>query len=184
MVKAMRIAAGFDHAGYQLKHAIVAALEEAGHEVLDCGTDSDESVDYPVHAAEAAGMVADGRAEMAVLACGSGTGVSIVANKLQGVRAVNAHNPEEAEMARRHNDANVLALAGRNLSGAEAREIIRSFLAADFEGGRHQRRVDQIARIENGERSGKAAAPAADSPARAEGAKHETSGGGEAATIV
>jgi ribose 5-phosphate isomerase B len=176
----MRIAAGFDHAGYPLKRAIVAALEEAGHEVVDCGTDSEQSVDYPVHAAEAAGMVADGRAEMAVLACGSGTGVSIVANKLQGVRAVNAHNPEEAEMARRHNDANVLALAGRNLSGAEAREIIRSFLAADFEGGRHQRRVDQIARIENGE----PAAPAADSPASAEGAKHETLGGGEAATIV
>ena len=146
----MRIAAGFDHAGYPLKRAIVAALEDAGHEVLDCGTDSGESVDYPVHAAAAAGMVAEGRAEMAVLACGSGTGVSIVANKLDGVRAVNAHDPEEAEMARRHNDANVLALAGRSLSDDEAREIIGSFLAAEFEGGRHQRRVDQIARIESG----------------------------------
>ena len=109
----MRIAAGFDHAGYPLKHTIVAALEEAGHEVVDCGTDSGESVDYPVHAAEAAGLVSDGRADLAVLACGSGTGVSIVANKVPGVRAVNAHDPEEAEMARRHNDANVLALAGR-----------------------------------------------------------------------
>ncbi|MGH2980168.1 MAG: ribose 5-phosphate isomerase B [Solirubrobacterales bacterium] len=155
----MRIAAGFDHAGYPLKHTIVAALEEAGHEVVDCGTDSEESVDYPVHAAEAAGLVADGRADMAVLACGSGTGVSIVANKLQGVRAVNARDPEEAEMARRHNDANVLALAGRTLSGAEARAIIQSFLAAEFEGGRHQRRVDQIARIENGEAAGPAAEP-------------------------
>ena len=111
----MRIAAGFDHAGYPLKGTIVAALEEAGHEVVDCGTDSDESVDYPVHAAEAAGLVSDGRADLAVLACGSGTGVSIVANKVPGVRAVNAHDPEEAEMARRHNDANVLALAGRTL---------------------------------------------------------------------
>jgi ribose 5-phosphate isomerase B len=144
----MRIAAGFDHAGYPLKHAIVAALEEAGHEVVDCGTDSRESVDYPVHAAAAAGLVSEGRAELAVLACGSGTGVSIVANKLQGVRAVNARDPEEAEMARRHNDANVLALAGRTLGGEQARAIIRSFLAAQFEGGRHRRRVDQIARIE------------------------------------
>jgi len=147
----MRIAAGFDHAGYPLKRAIVAALEEAGHEVVDCGTDSEESVDYPVHAAQAAGLVADGQADLAVLACGSGNGVSIVANKLRGVRAVNAHNPGEAEMARRHNDANVLALAGRHLSTEQARAIIRSFLSTDFEGGRHQRRVDQIARIESDE---------------------------------
>jgi ribose 5-phosphate isomerase B len=143
----MRIAAGFDHAGYPLKHAIVAALEEAGHDVVDCGTDSDESVDYPVHAAAAAGLVSEGRA------------VSIVANKLQGVRAVNARDAEEAEMARRHNDANVLALAGRTLGRVEARAIIRSFLAAQFEGGRHQRRVDQIARIESGEAVAAAAEP-------------------------
>jgi ribose 5-phosphate isomerase B len=154
----MRIAAGFDHAGYPLKPAIVAALEEAGHEVVDCGTDSGESVDYPVHAAAAAGLVSERRADLAVLACGSGTGVSIVANKLQGVRAVNARDPEEAEMARRHNDANVLALGGRTLGGEEARAIISSFVAAQFEGGRHQRRVDQIARIESGE----AVAPAAE----------------------
>src|SRR5919106_3493474 len=128
----MRIAAGFDHAGYPLKHAIVAPLEEAGHEVVDCGTDSDASVDYPVHAAEAAGLVSEGRADLAVLACGSGTGVSIVANKLKGVRAVNARDPEEAEMARRHNDANVLALAGRTLSDDDAGAIIRSFLSAEF----------------------------------------------------
>jgi ribose 5-phosphate isomerase B len=155
----MRIAAGFDHAGYPLKRAIVAALEEAGHEVLDCGTDSEESVDYPVHAAEAAGLVADGSADLAVLACGSGTGVSIVANKLNGVRAVNARDPGEAEMARRHNDANVLALAGRTVSDDEARAIIRSFLSAEFEGGRHQRRVDQIARIESGKAVPSAAEP-------------------------
>jgi ribose 5-phosphate isomerase B len=147
----MRIAAGFDHAGYPLKGMIVAALEQAGHEVVDCGTDSGESVDYPVHAAEAAGLVSDGRADLAVLACGSGTGVSIVANKVRGVRAVNAHDPEEAEMARRHNDANVLALAGRALSPDQARAIIQAFLSAEFEGGRHQRRVDQIERIESGE---------------------------------
>jgi ribose 5-phosphate isomerase B len=146
----MRIAAGFDHAGFPLKHTIVATLQGAGHEVVDCGTDSEESVDYPLPAARAAGMVADGEAELAVLACGSGTGVSIVANKLAGVRAVNARDPDDAAMARRHNDANVLALAGRKLASGEAEAIIAAFLAAEFEGGRHQRRVDQIAEIENG----------------------------------
>jgi ribose 5-phosphate isomerase B len=146
----MRIAAGFDHAGYPLKQTIVATLQGAGHEVVDCGTDSEESVDYPLHAARAAGMVADGEADLAVLACGTGTGVSIVANKLVGVRAVNARDPADAAMARRHNDANVLALAGRKLASGEAEAIIGAFLAAEFEGGRHQRRVDQIAEIENG----------------------------------
>jgi ribose 5-phosphate isomerase B len=146
----MRIAAGFDHAGFPLKQTIVATLQGAGHEVVDCGTDSEESVDYPLHAARAAGMVADGEAELAVLACGSGTGVSIVANKLAGVRAVNARDPDDAAMARRHNDANVLALAGRKLASGEAEAIIAAFLTAEFEGGRHQRRVDQIGEIENG----------------------------------
>ena len=146
----MRIAAGFDHAGYPLKGTIVAALEGAGHEVVDCGTDSEESVDYPIHAARAASMVSEGDADLAVLACGSGNGVSIVANKLPGVRAVNARDPEDADMARRHNDANVLALAGRRLGSGEAQKIITAFLAAEFEGGRHQRRVEQISMIENG----------------------------------
>jgi ribose 5-phosphate isomerase B len=145
----MRIAAGFDHAGYPLKETIVAALQGAGHDVVDCGTDSEESVDYPLHAARAAGMVAEGAADLAVLACGTGTGVSIVANKLAGVRAVNARDPEDADMARRHNDANVLALAGRKLGAGEAQAIIDAFLSAEFEGGRHRRRVEQIAIIEN-----------------------------------
>ena len=147
----MRIAAGFDHAGYPLRETIVATLEDAGHEIVDCGTDSEESADYPIHAARAAAMVSEGSADLAVLACGSGTGVSIVANKLPGVRAVNARDPEDAEMARRHNDANVLALAGRRLEASDAGAIIDAFLAAGFEGGRHGRRVDQITRIENGE---------------------------------
>ena len=146
----MRIAAGFDHAGYPLRETIVAALEGAGHEVVDCGTDSEESVDYPIYAACAAALVSEGEADLAVLACGSGNGVSIVANKLQGVRAVNARDADDAEMARRHNDANVLALAGRRLGSGEAQEIINAFLTTQFEGGRHQRRVEQIAMIENG----------------------------------
>jgi ribose 5-phosphate isomerase B len=144
----MKVAVGSDHAGFELKELVRPVLEEAGHEVVDVGTDSEESTDYPLHAEAAARLVAQGDAERAVLVCGSGVGVSIVANKVDGVRAVNAHDPDEAEMSRRHNDANVLTLAGRRLSGDEARAIVERFLATDFEGGRHQRRVDQIAAVE------------------------------------
>jgi ribose 5-phosphate isomerase B len=144
----MRVAIGFDHAGFPLKQAIISELEQGGHEVIDCGTDSDESVDYPVHAARAATSVSLGEAEAAVIACGSGGGVSIVANKFPGVRAINAHDVEDAEMARRHNDANTLALAGRRLSEIEAREVVHAFLTTPFEGGRHKRRVDQITELE------------------------------------
>lgn len=148
----MKIAIGSDHAGFELKEKVGPLLEAAGHEVLDVGTDSEESTDYPQYAAEAAEMVAEGEAERAVVVCGSGVGVSIVANKVQGVRAVNAHDPEEAEVSRRHNDANVLALAGRRLDEDAARAILERFLATEFEGGRHQRRVGQIDAVERGER--------------------------------
>jgi ribose 5-phosphate isomerase B len=147
----MKIAVGSDHAGFDLKEQVRPLLEDAGYEVVDVGTDSDESTDYPLHAEAAARLVATGDAERAVLVCGSGVGVSIVANKVDGVRAVNAHDPEEAEMSRRHNDANVLALAGRRLSGEDARAIVERFLATEFEGGRHQRRVDQITAVEHGD---------------------------------
>ncbi len=147
----MRIAVASDHAGYRLKERVTPILERAGHEVLDVGTNSEDSTDYPRFAAEAARLVAGGEAERAVLVCGSGVGVSIVANKVNGVRAVNAHDPEEAEMSRRHNDANVLALAGRALGPEDAREIVERFLATEFEGGRHERRVEQIASVERGE---------------------------------
>jgi ribose 5-phosphate isomerase B len=151
MVAPMKIAVGSDHAGFELKEAVRPLLEDAGHEVVDVGTSSEESTDYPLHAEAAARLVASGEAERAVLVCGSGVGVSIVANKVDGVRAVNAHDPEEAEMGRRHNDANVLTLAGRRLSPDEAQPIVERFLATDFEGGRHQRRVDQITAVERGE---------------------------------
>lgn len=147
----MKVAVGSDHAGFELKELVEAMLAEQGHEVTDVGTDSDESTDYPLHAEAAARLVAEGEAERAVLVCGSGVGVSIVANKVDGVRAVNAHDPDEAEMSRRHNDANVLTLAGRRLSGDEARAIVERFLGTEFEGGRHQRRVDQITAVERGE---------------------------------
>lgn len=144
----MRIAVGSDHAGFHLKEHVRAALAGAGHDVVDVGTDSPESVDYPQFAAEAARLVADGQAERAVLACGSGVGVSIVANKVGGVRAVNAHDVSEAEMARRHNDANVVALSGARLSPADADAIVGAFLRTEFEGGRHARRVGQIGELE------------------------------------
>jgi ribose 5-phosphate isomerase B len=146
----MRIAVGSDHAGFHLKEHVKAALVASGHDVVDVGTGSSHSVDYPRFAAEAARLVAEGGADRAVLACGSGVGVAIVANKVAGVRAVNAHDPGEAEMARRHNDANVLALSGQRLGPSEAEPIVRSFLRTEFEGGRHARRVGQISEIERG----------------------------------
>ena len=145
----MRVAVAVDHAGFPLKETVVSLLERSGHEVLDCGTDSSESVDYPVHAARAARLLSDGEVDRAVLACGTGTGVSIVANKFPGVRAVNARDPEDAEMSRRHNNANAVALSGRRLSLVEASAIVESFLGTEFEGGRHGRRVAQIGRIES-----------------------------------
>jgi ribose 5-phosphate isomerase B len=149
----MRIAVGADHAGFRLKERVKAMLVAAGHEVVDVGTGSPHSVDYPRFAAHAARMVADGDAERAVLACGSGVGVCIVANKVAGVRAFNAHDPAEAEMARRHNDANVVALSGSRLGPGEADAIVRAFLRTEFEGGRHARRVGQIAEMESGGRA-------------------------------
>jgi ribose 5-phosphate isomerase B len=144
----VRIAVGSDHAGFHLKEHVRAALRSAGHDVVDVGTATPESVDYPQFAALAARMVSGGEAERAVLACGSGVGVAIVANKVGGVRAVNAHDPAEAEMARRHNDANVVALSGARLSPAQADAIVETFLRTDFEGGRHARRVGQIVDLE------------------------------------
>ena len=144
----MRIAVGADHAGFELKQHVVDALRAAGHDVVDVGTDSEESTHYPIYAEPAARMVADGEAERGVLVCGSGVGVSIVANKVAGVRAVNAHDPDEAAMSRRHNDVNVLALAGRRLSPEQADQIVEAFLATEFEAGRHEARVELISEVE------------------------------------
>lgn len=140
-----------DHAGFGLKQAVRQQLEDEGHEIEDVGTHSADSVDYPPLAARAAKLVAGGEAERGVLVCGSGNGVAIVANKVPGVRAVNAHDREEAEMCRRHNDANVITLSGQRLSPEEAAAIVATFLATNFDGGRHERRVDGITGIERGE---------------------------------
>jgi ribose 5-phosphate isomerase B len=145
----MRIAVASDHAGFHLKEHIKLMLDALGHDVVDVGTSSSRAVDYPRFAAEAAQLVADGEVERGVLAGGSGVGVSIVANKVAGVRAFNAHDPSEAEMARRHNDANVVALSGARLGPREADAIVLVFLRTEFEGGRHARRIGQISEIES-----------------------------------
>ena len=148
----MRVAVAFDHRGVKLRERMLAELAELGHEVVDLGTDTGAvRVDYPDKAREIGEAVRSGEAERGVLVCGSGVGVAIVANKVDGVRAVNAHDAEEAEISRRHNDANVLALGGRRLDHANAGIIVERFLETEFEGGRHERRVQQISAVERGE---------------------------------
>lgn len=146
----MRIAVGSDHAGFSLKEHVKASLEGQGHEVVDVGTTSSESTDYPPFAAKAARLVAAGDATRGVLVCGSGNGVTITANKVDGIRAVNAHDADEATMARRHNGINVLGLSEARLDGETADGIVAAFLGTDFDGGRHERRVDEIGDIERG----------------------------------
>lgn len=144
----MKIALASDHAGFQLKERIGAALRADGHEIVDFGTDSEASVDYPDFAEPAAREVAAGGAERGVLVCGSGVGVAIVANKVDGVRAVHAHDVDEAELSRRHNDANVITVGERTTPPEHAIQIVNRFLTTDFEAGRHQRRVEKIALVE------------------------------------
>jgi ribose 5-phosphate isomerase B len=144
----MVIAVGSDHAGYHLKEHVKTVLLAEGHEIVDVGTGTPDSVDYPAFAEQAARLVGAGSVERAVLACGSGVGVAIVANKVAGVRAVNAHDPSEVEMARRHNDANAVALSGSRLAPDEADAIVERFLRTSFEGGRHARRVGQISELD------------------------------------
>lgn len=114
------------------------------------GTHSADSTDYPPYAVRAAELVAGGQAERGVIVCGSGNGVAIVANKVDGIRAVNAHDAEEAEMCRRHNDANVVTLSGQRLEPDAAGRIVEAFLATGFDGGRHERRVNEIGDVERG----------------------------------
>jgi ribose 5-phosphate isomerase B len=148
----MRIAIGSDHAGYLLKEDVKRFLVEEGHEVVDVGTDSESSVDYPPFCAAAAREVVAGNADRAILFGGSGQGEQIVANKVHGIRAALCHDLFTARLSREHNDANVLTMGGRIVASALAREIVRVWLATGFEGGRHARRVEQIAEIERGER--------------------------------
>ena len=150
----LRIALGADHAGFQVKESIKKFLESAGHAVDDVGTGSEESVDYPDFAREAAVRVVAGQDDLGILVCGTGIGMTIAANKIAGVRAALVCDPATARLAREHNNANVLAVAGRTLSGEKAIEIVREFLAAEFAGGRHERRVNKISLLD-GERKSK-----------------------------
>lgn len=140
----MRIAVGSDHAGFPLKAALAGWLQEIGHEVMDLGAYSTDSVDYPLIGFELAQKVADGQAERGVLICGSGIGVSIAANRVAGARAALVQEPLSARLAREHNDANVVCMGARLIGEEMAREIVRVFLDTPFEGGRHQRRIDQL----------------------------------------
>ncbi|MGZ8610686.1 MAG: ribose 5-phosphate isomerase B [Actinomycetota bacterium] len=148
----MRIALACDHAGYPLKVALKEFLQDQGHDVLDLGTDSAEAVDYPDFCAAAARAVVDGRAERALVIGGSGQGEQIAANKVRGVRAALCNDTYLAELSRRHNDANVLAMGGRIVAVPLAQEIVRLWLATPFDGGRHARRLEQVIEIERGER--------------------------------
>ena len=150
----MRIAIGTDHRGLTQRDALAARLRAAGHEVLDCGGPAPGPIDYPAPALAVGGLVAGGEADLGVLVCGSGIGVSIAANKVRGVRAALCHTPEQAAGTRRHNDANVLCLSADAADPAQATAILDAFLATAFEGGRHANRVRMITDYENGRTTG------------------------------
>ncbi len=146
-----RIAIGSDHAGFELKEQLKAHLEEQGHEVKDLGTHSEESVDYPDFGALVARSVVGGEADYGVCVCGTGIGIGIAANKVRGARAAIVHDATSARMARQHNDANVVCVGARVTGPQAATDAVDAFLGAEFEGGRHQRRIDRITGIEQEE---------------------------------
>ncbi len=144
----MRIAIGSDHAGFALKQQVAETLRRAGHEVTDKGTYNTESCDYPDFAAAVGRDVANGSVEKGVVICSTGVGISIAANKIDGVRAALAVNDDEVQLTRQHNDANVLAIGAKYTDAATADRFVKLFLETAFEGGRHQRRVDKITQLE------------------------------------
>ena len=144
----MKIALAADHAGFEEKEKIKKTLDEMGIAYDDMGTYSCDSVDYPDYARKVGEAVAHGDYDQGLLVCGSGTGMAIAANKVQGIRAAVAWNEEIARLARQHNNANVLSLAARYTTDEENEKIVKAWFSADFEGGRHERRVDKIEQIE------------------------------------
>ncbi|PSR34270.1 MAG: ribose 5-phosphate isomerase B [Sulfobacillus benefaciens] len=147
----MRIAVGADHAGWPLKETLVQFLIDGGWDVEDFGTFGPESVDYPDYAEKVAAAVAHGEVERGLLICGSGLGMSIVANKVDGVRAALAHDVVSARLSREHNDANVLTMGGRFVAPPLAEEILQVWLNTSFLGGRHLRRLEKIEVLEKNE---------------------------------
>ena len=139
---------GADHAGFALKEAVKQELLRLGHQVQDVGTNSPESVDYPDYAFEVARRVSAGQVDRGVLVCGTGIGMAMAANKVQGIRAASVLDPAAARLSREHNNANVLALGARLLEEAPALETLRAWLETEFAGGRHQGRLQKIAELE------------------------------------
>src|SRR4051812_16514266 len=144
----MKIAIAADHAGFALKERLRAKLATEGHEVVDFGTASTESCDYPDYAQHVAREIAQGRADRGILVCSTGIGMAIAANKVDGVRAAPAQSEDEVRLTREHNDANVLTLGARYLDEEQAAALIRTFLNTEFSGGRHARRVAKIGALE------------------------------------
>ena len=144
----MKIQIGGDHHGVELKAELIATLTERGHEVVNVGSNVMEPVDYPDIAAKVSRAVASGEADRGILICGSGVGMSIAANKTDGIRAVAVYDTTTAELSRRHNDANVLCLSGDFVTNSENQNIVDIWLKTGFEGGRHQRRVNKIRQME------------------------------------
>ncbi len=144
----MKIAIGCDHGGINLKPAVIQAIEECNAEYLDFGTYSEDSVDYPLYAEQAATAVAEGQCDLGVLMCGTGIGISIAANKVKGIRCGHVTSPECATLTREHNNANMIAMGGRITTPEEAKAIVIAYLQASFLGGRHQKRVDMITKLE------------------------------------
>lgn len=140
----MKIAIASDHGGFEMKEAIKLYLKERQIEILDLGTDSEESVDYPGFGKACGEAVAEGKADRGIVCCGTGIGISIAANKVKGIRCALCTDTHMAEMTRRHNDANILALGGRTTAPEKALEITGVWLDTEFEGGRHQKRVDML----------------------------------------
>lgn len=143
----MKIIIGCDHAGFPLKTQIKVLLENMGHTVEDAGCRSEDSVDYPVYGKAVATAVAKGNFARGILICGSGLGMSMIANRFTGVRAALCNDLFSAALSRRHNDANLLVMGGRLIGGDLAEEIVRTWLTTEFDGGRHQRRIAQMDEI-------------------------------------
>lgn len=143
-----KVAVGCDHGGFILKESVVSTLERLGAEVVDLGCYDESSVDYPVYGEKVARSVASGECALGVIMCGTGIGISIAANKVRGVRAAVVTNTYMAKLTKNHNHANIIALGGRVISPDEAAAIVEAWYTAEYEGGRHQRRLDMISAIE------------------------------------